>query len=58
MPAVSKAQQAFFGVELSRKRLGKKTKTGLSEKKLKEFASTKRKGLPKRKIMSSDGILQ
>ena len=56
MPAVSKAQQAFFGAELARKRRGKKTRTGLSETKLKDFAETKRKGLPKR-IMSSDGML-
>ena len=49
MPAVSKAQQRFFGAELSRKRAGQKTKTGLSSKKLSEFASTSRKGLPARK---------
>lgn len=39
MPAVSKRQQRFFGAELGRKRMGKKTRTGLSEKKLSEFAS-------------------
>jgi len=49
MPAVSKAQQRFFGAELSRKRAGKKTKTKMSEKQLKEFAGTKTKGLPKKK---------
>ena len=49
MPAKSKAQQAFFGAELSRKRAGKKTRTGLSEKSIKDFASTRRKGLPERK---------
>lgn len=49
MPAKSKAQQRFMGAELGRKRVGKKTKTGMSEKQLKEFASTPRKGLPKRK---------
>lgn len=49
MPAKSKAQQRFMGVELARKRAGKKTKTGMSEKQLHDFASTKRKGLPKRK---------
>ena len=45
-PAVSKKQQRFMGAELSRKRAGKKTKTGMSAKQLKEYASTKRKGLP------------
>lgn len=49
MPAKSKAQQRFMGAELARKREGKKTKTGMSEKQLKEFAHTKRKGLPSRK---------
>ena len=46
MPAVSKKQQRFMGAELSRKRAGKKTKTGMSAKQLKEYAATKRKGLP------------
>jgi len=47
MPAISKKQQMFMGTELARKRAGKKTKTKMSEKQLEEFASTKRKGLPK-----------
>ena len=46
MPAVSKRQQRFMGAELGRKRAGKKTKTGMSETQLKEFASTKRSKLP------------
>lgn len=49
MPAVSKKQQMFMGAELARKRAGKKTVTGMSEQQLREFAKTKRKGLPKRK---------
>jgi len=49
MPAKSKKQQMFMGAELARKRAGKKTRTGMSEKQLKDFASTKRKGLPKKK---------
>jgi len=53
MPAVSKKQQRFMGAELSRKREGKKTETGLSSKKLKEFASTKHKGLPTRKAKAT-----
>lgn len=48
MPAKSKKQQMFFGAELARKRAGHKTKTKMSEKQLKDFASTKRKGLPSR----------
>ena len=39
MPAVSERQRRFFGAELGRKRMGKKTRTGLSEKVLGEFAS-------------------
>lgn len=39
MPAVSEKQRRFFGAELGRKRAGKRTKTGLSERKLEEFAS-------------------
>lgn len=49
MPSVSKKQQQFFGAELARKKAGKKTKTRMSVKQLKEFAGTKRKGLPSRK---------
>ncbi len=49
MPAVSKAQQRLMAADLVRKRAGKKTKTGMSERQLEEFASTKRKGLPARK---------
>lgn len=48
MPAKSKSQQRFMGAELARKRAGKRTKTKMPEKQLKEYASTKRKGLPKR----------
>ena len=49
VPSVSQAQQRFFGAELARKRAGKSTSTGMSEKQLQDFAHTKRKGLPKRK---------
>jgi len=48
MPAKSKKQQMFMGAELARKRAGKKTRTGMTERQLKEYAGTKRKGLPKR----------
>ena len=49
MPSVSRRQQRFMGAELARKRAGKKTVTGMSEKQLEEFARTKRKKLPVRK---------
>ena len=49
MPAVSKKQQRFMGAELARKRAGKKTRTKMTEKQLRDFAKTKRKGLPARK---------
>jgi len=49
MPAKCKAQQQMMGAELARKRAGKKTRTGMSEAQLKEYASTKHTNLPKRK---------
>jgi len=49
MPAKSKKQQQFMGAELARKRAGKRTKTKMTEKQLEDYASTKHKGLPKRK---------
>jgi len=48
-PAVSRKQQMFMGAELERRRKGQKTKTHMTEKQLKEFATTKRKNLPARK---------
>jgi hypothetical protein len=41
MPAKTERQREFMGAELARKRAGKKTKTGMSEKKLKEMAKKK-----------------
>jgi hypothetical protein len=38
MPAKSEKQRKFMGAELARKRAGKKTQTGMSEKQLEEFA--------------------
>ena len=38
MPSTTEKQRRFFGAELGRKRRGKKTRTGLSRKKLREFA--------------------
>ena len=48
MPATSQSQQKLMGADLARARAGKKTKTGMDEAQLKDFASTKRKGLPKK----------
>jgi len=39
MPSVSDKQQRFMGAELARKRKGKKTRTRMSEKQLKEYAT-------------------
>ena len=44
MPATSEKQRRFMGAELQRKREGKKTQTGMSEKELKKFASKPKKG--------------
>ena len=38
-PAVSEKQRRFMGAELNRKRHGKKTQTGMSEKQLRDFAT-------------------
>jgi hypothetical protein len=38
-PAKSDKQRQFFGAELGGKREGKKTRTGMSERQLKDFAS-------------------
>jgi len=42
MPAKSEKQRKFMGAELGRKRAGKKTKTGMSEKQLKDYAKKKK----------------
>lgn len=38
MPAKTERQRRFMGAELARARAGKKTRTGMSAKKLSEFA--------------------
>ena len=43
MPAVSEKQRRFMGAELNRKRKGKKTRTKMSEKQLKDYASKKKR---------------
>ena len=42
MPARTEKQRKFMGAELARKRAGKKTKTGMSEKQLEKFARKKK----------------
>lgn len=49
MPSVSKKQQRFMGKEYADKKAGKKGKTKMSKESLKDFASTKHKGLPMKK---------
>jgi hypothetical protein len=49
MPSVSKQQQKYMGYELAKERETGANDTGMSEQQLKEFASTKRKGLPRKK---------
>ena len=41
MPAKSERQRKFMGAELARKRSGKHTRTGMSEKQLRDFAKKK-----------------
>lgn len=38
MPSVSERQRRFMGAELGRLRAGKKTRTGMSESQLSDFA--------------------
>lgn len=41
MPSKTETQRKFMGADLARKRAGKKTKTGMSEKQLRDFAKKK-----------------
>ena len=41
VPAVSDKQRRFMGTELARKRAGQRTKTGMSESQLEDFATMK-----------------
>ena len=42
MPAKSEKQRKFMGAELARLRAGKKTRTGMTESQLKDFARKKK----------------
>jgi hypothetical protein len=43
MPSTTERQRRFMGADLDRKRKGKKTKTGMSEAQLEDFASKPKK---------------
>jgi hypothetical protein len=43
MPAKSVKQRRFMGAELGRKRAGKRTKTGMSERQLRDYTQKSRK---------------
>jgi len=43
VPSTTKKQQRFFGAEMGRAKKGEKTKTGMSQKKIKEFLVLKKK---------------
>lgn len=49
MPAKTERQRRFFGAELARGREGKRTKTGMTEEQLREFAMRKIFGKRKNK---------
>jgi hypothetical protein len=52
MPSVSLKQQKMMGADLARKRVGKKTLTGMSEAQLRDFAKKvpiQRKGSARKK---------
>lgn len=55
MPAKSEKQRRFMGAELARKRAGKKTKTGMTESQLSDFAKKPvvKKPNPRGKISST-----
>ena len=43
MPSNTEKQRRFMGAELARKREGKKTKTGMSDAQLRDFANKGKK---------------
>ena len=43
MPGKTAKQRKFMGAELARKRPGKRTRTGMSERKLKEYARKRKR---------------
>ena len=55
MPAVSEKQRRFMGAELARKRAGKRTKTGMSEGQLMDYARKGRGKAVKSKLAARKG---
>lgn len=55
MPSVTERQRKFFGSELARKRGGKRTRTGMSERQLSDFAGGVKSNMPKGAKMSPSG---
>lgn len=49
MPAKSEKQRKFMGAELARKRAGKRTRTGMTESQLEDFARKPTRKRRKRK---------
>ena len=43
MPSITRKQQRFMGAEYARAKAGKKTRTGMSKKQLKDFTKYKKK---------------
>lgn len=57
MPAKTEKQRKFMGAELSRKREGKKTQTGMTESQLSDFAKKKKKKTDTSKVkVHSDSV--
>ena len=54
MPATSEKQRKFMGAELGRKRAGQKTRTGMSEAQLSDFASTAHKRHHAKKALKAE----
>lgn len=57
MPSVSERQRRFMGAELGRARAGQKTRTGMSQAQLEDFAMKPRSHMPKGATQSPRGNL-
>ena len=57
-PSTSERQRKFMGAELARKRAGKKTKTGMSEKQLRDFAKKKEEKEEKKEEKKEEDLLK
>lgn len=57
MPSTSERQRRFMGAELARKRSGLKTRTGMNENQLEDFAMKVKSKMPKGASLSPSGDL-